>query len=327
MTDYEPNSSGFDPRGFGMLATAIAVLYAIGAVGILLINFPHNILLAVGVLTFGIIVYAVLRVLLAIEANTNRSVEGLRHVAKNLEQQMAVLQTVSENILLSEDAKSIAFRQKDRDALRAAIDEETKNNNWEAAFYLADQLKNRFGYRREADQIRDEIKQAQMDYRRDQMAPILTALDEFIGAHNWAEAARQIQTAQSQFPAEPEIAKLPEKLEQARAEHKKELLKQWDEMVQKNEIDKGIAVLKELDKYLTANEVAALEESARGVFRAKLHNLGVQFSMLVTEKQWGQALTVGEEIISEFPNTRMAQEIRERLDTLRANAQAQKEAK
>lgn len=327
MTDYEPNSSGFDPRGFGMLATAIAVLYAIGAVGILLINFPHNILPAVGVLTFGIIVYAVLRVLLAIEANTNRSVEGLRHVAKNLEQQMAVLQTVSENILLSEDAKSIAFRQKDRDALRAAIDEETKNNNWEAAFYLADQLKNRFGYRREADQIRDEIKQAQMDYRRDQMAPILTALDEAIGAHNWAEAARQIQTAQSQFPAEPEIAKLPEKLEQARAEHKKELLKQWDEMVQKNEIDKGIAVLKELDKYLTANEVAALEESARGVFRAKLHNLGVQFSMLVTEKQWGQALTVGEEIISEFPNTRMAQEIRERLDTLRANAQAQKEAK
>lgn len=327
MTDYEPNSSGFDPRGFGMLATAIAVLYAIGAVGILLINFPHNILPAVGVLTFGIIVYAVLRVLLAIEANTNRSVEGLRHVAKNLEQQMAVLQTVSENILLSEDAKSIAFRQKDRDALRAAIDEETKNNNWEAAFYLADQLKNRFGYRREADQIRDEIKQAQMDYRRDQMAPILTALDEFIGAHNWAEAARQIQTAQSQFPAEPEIAKLPEKLEQARAEHKKELLRQWDEMVQKNEIDKGIAVLKELDKYLTANEVAALEESARGVFRAKLHNLGVQFSMLVTEKQWGQALTVGEEIISEFPNTRMAQEIRERLDTLRANAQAQKEAK
>ena len=100
-----------------------------------------------------------------------------------------------------------------------------------------------------------------------------------------------------------------DRLDEARTARKKLLLQQWDEAVQRNEVDRGIEVLKDLDKYLTASEVAAFEESARGVFRAKLHNLGVQFSLLVAEKVWDRALGVAEEIISEFPNSRMAQEI------------------
>ena len=89
---------------------------------------------------------------------------------------------------------------------------------------------------------------------------------------------------------------LPGLLEDRRLEHKKYLLQQWDQAVNRNQIDQGIEILRELDQYLTANEVAALEESARGVFRAKLHNLGVRFSLLVAEKQWTGALDVGEEI-------------------------------
>ena len=40
-------------------------------------------------------------------------------------------------------------------------------------------------------------------------------------------------------------------------------------------------------------EAAALEESARGVFRARLHKMGVQFSLFVTEKAWNKALKLG----------------------------------
>ena len=75
--------------------------------------------------------------------------------------------------------------------------------------------------------------------------------------------------------------------------------------------------------YLTPSEGLALQEAARDVFRTKLHNLGVQFSIAVTERQWTTALDVGQQIIEDFPNSRMAEEIREKLDVLRQNVQMQ----
>jgi len=40
----------------------------------------------------------------------------------------------------------------------------------------------------------------------------------------------------------------------------------------------------------------------------------------VTERRWQDALTTGLELIREFPNARMANEVREVLDTLRERA-------
>ncbi|MCK4959755.1 MAG: hypothetical protein KAT00_10140, partial [Planctomycetes bacterium] len=59
---------------------------------------------------------------------------------------------------------------------------------------------------------------------------------------------------------------------------------------------------------------------ASGVFRNKLHNLGVQFALAVTERQWSKALQAAEQITSDFPNTRMAHEIRGKLDILQERA-------
>jgi hypothetical protein len=67
----------------------------------------------------------------------------------------------------------------------------------------------------------------------------------------------------------------------------------------------------------------ALQEAARDVFRTKLHNLGVQFAIAVTEKQWIGALEIGQQIINDFPNSKMCEEIRGKLDILQQNVQMQ----
>jgi hypothetical protein len=121
-------------------------------------------------------------------------------------------------------------------------------------------------------------------------------------------------------PENDEVKEFAELFAAKRGEHKRRLLKGWDESVQRNEVDRGIAILKQLDQYLTRNEAAALEESARGVFRTKLHNLGLQFSFAVAEHNWRDALAVGRQIMEEFPNTRMAQEVRERIHVLSQRA-------
>jgi hypothetical protein len=78
--------------------------------------------------------------------------------------------------------------------------------------------------------------------------------------------------------------------------------------------------LQQLDQYVTRKEAAELADSARGVFKAKLVNLGVQFGLAVHEQRWREALEVGLQITEEFPNTRMAREVSEKLDALRRRA-------
>jgi len=95
----------------------------------------------------------------------------------------------------------------------------------------------------------------------------------------------------------------------------------WDDAVKGQETDRSLDILKELDLYLTPNEGLALQEAARDVFRTKLHNLGVQFSIAVTKKQWPSALGIGQQIVKDFPNSRMSEEIRGKLNVLRQNVQ------
>ena len=112
----------------------------------------------------------------------------------------------------------------------------------------------------------------------------------------------------------------------AQARHKRDLLAAYGEAVRNGDIDRSIELLRDLDKYLTPQEGAAMEESARGVFRAKLHNLGVQFSIRVTEEQWREAVQIGRQIVEEYPNSRMAQEVRMKMETLQALAEKGKTA-
>ena len=104
---------------------------------------------------------------------------------------------------------------------------------------------------------------------------------------------------------------------------KRILLAAWDDAIQNQETDRSLDILKELDQYLTPNEGLALQEAARDVFRNKLHNLGVQFAIAVTEKRWVDALDVGQNIITDFPNSKMSEEIRAKLDVLKQNVQVQ----
>jgi hypothetical protein len=272
----------------------------------------------------GFIFFGVTRLLLAIEANTFHIEESMGRLLRHIDHVTEGINALNENILLSEDAKSIAFRDKDLQALRQAIEEEISTKDWEGALYLVDQMEKRFGYRQEAAQYRQQIQQVREKHTQDALAMSTAKYEDHLNAYEWELAGKDLEEIQQEFPETP-AEPLQEKLEQAKTARKKWLIHQWDQAVQRNEVDRGIEIIKELDKFLSASEVAAFEESARGVFRAKLHNLGVQFSLLVAEKVWDRALDVAEEIRKEFPNSRMAQEINDTLTTLRTRAQGMKQ--
>ena len=49
-------------------------------------------------------------------------------------------------------------------------------------------------------------------------------------------------------------------------------------------------------------------------------NLGVQFKLAVNDRRWAEAAGIGDVIIDEFPNTKMADEVRSMIDLLRTRA-------
>jgi len=110
--------------------------------------------------------------------------------------------------------------------------------------------------------------------------------------------------------------------ESARDKRKRELLRQYAEAVRKEDFNRGIELLKELDKVITPQEGAALAKSAERLFKARLKHLTVIYLTHVTQESWTAAIAVSKTIINEFPNSHMAQEIRDRMPELTKRAAA-----
>jgi hypothetical protein len=288
-------------------------------------NWPTSFSISILSILVSLTAYSIIRVLLAIESNLFHSEETMTRLLRHFDQLNDGLNALNENILLSEDAKGIAFRDKDLQVLRQAIEEKIGTKDWEAALYLADQIERKFGYRKEAEQFRKRVNETRGQDRQHAFEMTKAKFEDFLSAHEWDSAAREMEKIQGDFPENSETGNLPDSLEQAKNLRKKELIKEWDQAVQRNEVDRSIEIIRELDQYLSPSEVEAFQESARGIFRAKLHNLGVQFSLFVVEKLWDRALSVGEEIVTEFPNSRMAQEVKESISSLRQKAQSMKQ--
>jgi len=269
----------------------------------------------------ALFLWSVVDLVLKIEASTFRMYDVIREVHAHVNEQTKALSAISENAQLSDMARSITHRVKERNALRLAINEELIKGDYEAAYALVEQLAQRHGYKNEASRLREEVEMTREREEYEKVHEAAERVRKRLSEQNWDAARRDMDRLLAAHPNSTEVRELPKAFARARDEHKRRLLKDWDESVQRNDVDHGIAVLKELDQYLTPNEAAALEESARGVFRAKLHNMGVQFSLAVTENNWREALNVGRHIVEEFPNSRMAQEVRERLHVLAKRAQ------
>jgi outer membrane protein assembly factor BamD (BamD/ComL family) len=58
----------------------------------------------------------------------------------------------------------------------------------------------------------------------------------------------------------------------------------------------------------------------RNLFKEKIHDLRTRFALAVQDHKWAEAVRVGEEIVRDFPNSGIAREVKDKLDTLRQRA-------
>jgi hypothetical protein len=253
--------------------------------------------------------------------------ELLTKLSDRLEQICMSLNEVTENQLISDRTKSVAFREKDRDTFRRAVQEEISKQDWEAALRLVNDLEAVFGYKAEADRFRAEINSKRHEVTERKIEEQLPMVERYVNAEAWGQAIQEAHRVMVLFPNEPRVQNLPAEIENRRQERKKKLLDSWHEAVNKHDVDGSIEILKHLDLYLTPAEAEGMQETARGVFKEKIGLLRSQFLTTVQEKRWAEALRLGDTIMTEFPNSRMAQEVKEMMEMLRQRAAEEPVAK
>lgn len=264
---------------------------------------------------------------LKIESSLARQLDELRDLSEALARQTNALELIVENTRISDAAKTLAHRDQELDALHKAIREDIRNEKWEAALNLIDEMERRFGHKEESVCIREEVEEARNGAIETKLQEAIDMIESHFQSRQWDRAQSEIDRLLHALPDNTSVCALQDRMKVLQGQHKQELKLAWDEAVRRNDTDHAIDILKELDQYLSSVEAQELQSSARNVFKEKLLQVGVQFRFAVTDKRWHDALTIGLELVREFPNARMANEVREVLDTLRERARAATEGK
>ncbi|GIW74269.1 MAG: hypothetical protein KatS3mg103_0791 [Phycisphaerales bacterium] len=243
-----------------------------------------------------------------------------RMARQELRSILAQLRSLGEQAALSDDARRVLHRTRERTLLRRAIEEDIAAEDWDAALVLAGELADRFGYRQDAEDFRRRIDRARRATVEQQLAHAIARLDDLVLQRQWDEARREAERIARAFPDAPRAQAAPERVGRELARFKAELERQFLEAAEDDRVEEAMELLKRLDQHLTEDEAAPFREVARGVIGKARDNMGAKFKLAVRDKRWVEAAALGERIIAEFPNSRMAAEVRELLDGIRERA-------
>ena len=255
------------------------------------------------------------------ETNCRQFEEAMTPMNERMEQLSIMLNLISEQQLLSDRAKAVAFREKDREALRRAIQEEIARHDYEAASLLADDMEKSFGYRQEAERFRQQINERRNETHRKHIAEAISVIDRHVRSEKWQEAHFEAQRLLGVYPGVEQVKNLPNEIDARREQYKQQLIESLREADGRHDADGGVEILKKLDAYLSPSEAEAMQDLARRVFKHKLENLRTQFSLAVQDHNWSEASRLGDIIIRDVPNTQMAKECRDAMTSLQQRAQ------
>ncbi|MBX3316358.1 MAG: hypothetical protein KF902_05785 [Phycisphaeraceae bacterium] len=334
MADIEPTGThagggigggqGSD-RPSGMLMAAVYVFAGLASAGMLAVALTQRgggestlIVASIGML--GLVFVACTSPLAMMLSARREDSYSERRMVDELVQTRRAIESMREEAALSDDARRAINRRRERELLRRAIEEDIAAQEWEAAMLLCGELSDRFGYRQDAEEARARIESARYEYVMQSVNAATSRVDQMIIQRRWDEAWAEARRIGRLYRELPRAAALERRVDQAREMYKADLERRFLTSAREDRVDDAMSLLKELDAYLSEGEAAPYREVARGVIGKARNNLGAQFKLAVKDRQWSEAHDIGQRILREFPNSRMADEVRQLIDAVRERA-------
>ncbi len=230
------------------------------------------------------------------------------------------LRLTNDRLMFSETAKEIVYRKRQREALRQTIREEIDRGDFDSADALVEQVVRVQGDGAEAERWRSRVTAARSRCVDQHVTDAHAKFDVLLAKQDWEASHSQVCEFAHHFPDSQHTIQMTRRIDDAWHQYKHNLDRQFLEASARDDVERAMQLLRELDIYLGEGEAEPLREAARGVITKKRMNLGVQFKMAVHDKDWSAALRIGNEIIDSFSNTKMAEEVRGMKTLLEARA-------
>lgn len=243
-------------------------------------------------------------------------------LSDQIERLAAMIEKSTEFSALSDDARRTLNRRRERELLCAAIEEDITAEDWDAAMVLVNELADRFGYRADAEGFRQRIDAARAETMERKVKDAVALLDGLIIQRRWDQATAEAARIARLYPDSTRAENLRRRVEQAHNSFKDDLERRFLTAAKEERVNDAMNLLKELDAYLSPQDAERYREVARGVIGKARDNLGAEFKLAIQDKRWRKSVEVGERIIEQFPNSRMADEVRAVIDGLRSKAAA-----
>lgn len=243
-------------------------------------------------------------------------------LARRVDAMTVAVRSMAAQSVLSDDARRVLNRSTEREVLRRAIMDDIALGDWEAGLLLCRELADRFGYRADAEELRQKIDQARLASIDSEVREGMALVDGLILQRQFAAAVREAGRLARLHSEEPRVAALPARVAEERERYKAELRQRFLDAAKMEQSEEAMKLMKEMDSYLSPAEGEQLREVARGVVGKVRDHLGEQFRQAVQAQSWGEAANIGRRIVQDFPNTKMAAEVRGMLDNILARANA-----
>jgi hypothetical protein len=232
----------------------------------------------------------------------------------------AKLEAILEAMQMSENAKRILFRDRELDLIRNTIQADIESEDFHAALVLCDQMANVFGAVEEAEEMRTNVQEIIHQHHEERIHEELNQLNELISNRQWVESYQFAARLRRLYPESPLLHELEQNIADMRTEYGHALEDRFLSAAKNDNVEDAMILLRELDKYLTPEDARRFRDTANSVIKTYRESLGAKFKMAVNDHRWQQAIEFGGELVAQFPNTKMAEEIKDILNTIQVRA-------
>ncbi len=228
------------------------------------------------------------------------------------------LARIDEHVMLSDASKRLLYRDRELELVRMMLERDIASGDHDAALRLVEELGTQFGRLEEAEGHRSRIESIREAEVRDRLASGVQIIRRHLANGDWTAATAEADRLHRLLPDAPGLDGLGNQIASARARHAAEIENRMRSAHSDGRIDEAMRLLRELDRHLEGDEAARVVDVAQSIIVAHRDLLGKRFRDAVSGRDWGTALELGESIVREYPNTRMAEETTSLLPGIQA---------
>ena len=155
-------------------------------------SIPHLVWFLVAALSLVAVILLfskILKILDALEENGAK----LERIAEALEKNRSVLAQIEQTARLSEAARTIVFRDADRQWLRETVFDKLQQQDFDSTEKIIDEIAQHAKYKELAKQLRSEANNYRNSTDAERINQVIAHIEKLLESHEWAKASVQIE--------------------------------------------------------------------------------------------------------------------------------------